>query len=393
MVVTPLPLLSQHLRLQQAGKLLRVQQLVSYLAVERLRVPVLPRRSGLDVQRCHPSPLHPGSDRPRDELRAVVRADMLRRAPLLHYRGQHRAYCLRRHAASHLQGQALPRVFVHQREPLQGPAVAGPVEEEIPRPDMVLVLRRPPHAAVGTRPQPPLLPLFPGDFQPLLPPEPVDPLAVDPPARAPQQGPDPTVAVARVLPHQLQHLRHQPGLPLPGLPGPLPLRGALLVQHTAGAALGDAEAFLEEAHRLPLLLGGHHFFSATSWSICLSSASSATRRFSRAFSASNSLSLLASSCLRPPYWLRQRCRVCSLTPRRWQTWARLSPWARSASACRNLAMTSSGVCRFMDRLLAPQGLRDSHTTWTTFWGAGQEDLTPLQGLPLTSLELTDRRAE
>src|SRR5262249_23397017 len=124
------------------------------------------------------------------------------------------------------------------------------------------------------------------------------------------------------------------------------------------------------AHRLPLLLGGHHFFSATSWSICLSSASSATRRFSRAFSASNSLSLLASSCLRPPYWLRQRCRVCSLTPRRWQTWARLSPWARSASACRNLAMTSSGVCRFMDRLLAPQGLRDSHTTWTTFWGAG-----------------------
>src|SRR5207253_11076972 len=174
---------------------------------------------------------------------------------------------------------------------------------------------------------------------------------------------------------QLQHPRHQPLLPLLGLLGLLPLRRAVLTQHAAGPALGDAEAFLEEAHGLPALVGGHHFFWATSWSICLSRASSATRRLRRAFSASSSLRRLASSCLRPPYWLRQRCRVGSLTPRRWQTWARERPWARSASAWRSLVMTSSAVCRFMVRLLAPQGLRDSHTTWTSFWGADHHHQT------------------
>ncbi len=30
-----------------------------------------------------------------------------------------------------------------------------------------------------------------------------------------------------------------------------------------------------------------------------------------------------------------------------------------------------GVCRVMIRLPASRGLRDSHTTWTSFWGAGQ----------------------
>src|SRR5262249_26124466 len=196
----------------------------------------------------------------------------------------------------------------------------------------------------------------------------------------PQQGPDAPVAVARVLPHQLQHPRHQPPFPLLGLLGLLPLRRALLPQHPAGAALADAEALLEEAHRLPALVGGHHFFWATSWSICLSRASSATRRLRRAFSASSSLRRLASSALRPPYWLRQRWSVCSLTPRRWQTWAMDRPWARSASAWRSLVITSSAVCRFMVRLPAPRGLRDSHTTWTSFWGAGHARLTARTGI-------------
>jgi hypothetical protein len=40
-------------------------------------------------------------------------------------------------------------VLVHQRELLQGPAVARPVVQEVPRPDVVLVLRRPAHTAVG----------------------------------------------------------------------------------------------------------------------------------------------------------------------------------------------------------------------------------------------------
>src|SRR5262245_9853988 len=367
-VVLLLPLLRQHARLQQARELLGVQQLVPHLAVERLGVPVLPWRPRLDVQRLQARPGHPRPDPLGDELRAVVRPDVHRRSPFLHHRGQHRAHRLGRHATPDLQRQAFPRVLVHQREPLQGPAVRRPVVQEVPRPDMVLVLRRSPHAAVRAAAQPSFFPLFPGHFQPLLPPEPVHPLAVDAPALATQQGPDPSISVARMPLDQLQHPGHQPGVLLLDLGRP-PLRRARLPQHPAGAALGHAKALAEEAYGLPALVGRHHFFWATSWSICLSRARSATRRFRRAFSASSSLRRLASSALSPPYWLRQRWSVCLLTPSFWQIWATVSPWARSASAWRSLGMTSSAVCRFLVRLPAPQGLRDSHTTWTSFWGA------------------------
>src|SRR5215211_776346 len=58
----------------------------------------------------------------------------------------------------------------------------------------------------------------------------------------------------------------------------------------------------------------------------------------------------------------------------WHTWPRGRPLARSASACRSFLMTCSGVWRVrMSRLLCPSGLWDSHTTWTTFWGAGQAE--------------------
>src|SRR5262249_3860510 len=198
----------------------------------------------------------------------------------------------------------------------------------------------------GGLPHPRLLRLFAGLLRPWAPPAPGAALGAAGPPLPPQQGPDPPVAVARVLTHQFQHPRHQPPFLLGGCLRPLPLRRALLPQHATGAPFRGPESLLEEAHGLPPLRGRQNFFCTTSWSICLSRANSATRRFSRAFSASSSLSLLASSCLRPPYWLHQRWKVCSLTPRRWQTWARPAPWARSASAWRSLMMTSSAVCRF-----------------------------------------------
>src|SRR4051794_4017222 len=305
MVVLLLPRLAQHPRLQLAAELLRVEQLVPHLAVERLRVPVLPRRPRLDVQRLQTRATHPRPDRPRDELRAVVTADVRRRAPLLHHRGQHCPDRQRCHPAPHLQRQALARVLVHQREPLQRPAVGGPVVQEVPRPDVILVLRRPPHATVDAAAQAPLLPLFPGHFEPLATPQTPDPLAVDPPAVPAQQRPDPPVAVPRVPRHQLQHPRHQLPFLLPGL-GFLPLRRTRLPQHAAGAALRNPKGLLQAPDGLPALGRGHHFFWATSWSICLSRDSSATRRLRRAFSASSSRSLSASSAFMPPYWLRQR---------------------------------------------------------------------------------------
>ena len=67
------------------------------------------------------------------------------------------------------------------------------------------------------------------------------------------------------------------------------------------------------------------FFCTASWSICLLMASSATSRLRRAFSASSSLSRLASSAFRPPYWARQRWKVCSLIASFWQDLADAQP--------------------------------------------------------------------
>src|SRR5262249_57112893 len=126
------------------------------------------------------------------------------------------------------------------------------------------------------RPQPPLLPLFPGHFQPLRSPQPEPPLAVHAPALPPPQGPEPPVAVPRVLAHPLPHPRHQPPFPLLGL-GPLPRRRAVLAQHAAGPPLRHPEPLPELEYSPPPLAGGHPFFCTTSRSICLSTARCATR--------------------------------------------------------------------------------------------------------------------
>jgi hypothetical protein len=96
-----------------------------------------------------------------------------------------------------------------------------------------------------------------------------------------------------------QHSPYQPLFFCGGF-GCLSLRRAGLPQDTAGATLRHAEGLLELTHGLATLLGRHHFFWATSWSIWLSRANSATRRFRRAFSACSSLRRLASSALSPP---------------------------------------------------------------------------------------------
>src|SRR5690606_27466921 len=85
-------------------------------------------------------------------------------------------------------------------------------------------------------------------------------------------------------------------------------------------------------------------------------------------------SRFASLAFIPPYWLRQRWKVCSLISRRCTTWAIVLPVASIASASRNLVMICSGECRLRfiyESLQSPAGAhRDSHTNWFRFWAAG-----------------------
>ena len=76
-VVLQSPSVGQVLGLGQTRELLQVGQLVSQPAVERLGVAVLPRRARLDVERLYARQAQPPADRPGDELRPVVAADVL----------------------------------------------------------------------------------------------------------------------------------------------------------------------------------------------------------------------------------------------------------------------------------------------------------------------------
>ena len=74
---------------------------------------------------------------------------------------------------------------------------------------------------------------------------------------------------------------------------------AVLAHHPTRPTLRDPEPHLEPLNGDPATVRGHHFPSANSLSIALSSSASANNFFNRAFSASSSLSRLASEALIP----------------------------------------------------------------------------------------------
>src|SRR5437763_2301763 len=82
--------------------------------------------------------------------------------------------------------------------------------------------------------------LFGRDLQPLAPPDPLDPLIVDQPAGPAQQLGDLAIAVAAILPDQLDDVGGQPCLVVSTLRD-LALRRAMLTECRAGTALGNRQ--------------------------------------------------------------------------------------------------------------------------------------------------------
>src|SRR3954467_15266539 len=77
-IVLRLPELAQRAGLGFVLELLAVQELVAELAVERLRVTVLPPAPAAHVHRPGARPVQPGPHRLGRELRAIVAADTMR---------------------------------------------------------------------------------------------------------------------------------------------------------------------------------------------------------------------------------------------------------------------------------------------------------------------------
>src|SRR5690606_19681134 len=112
--------------------------------------------------------------------------------------------------------------------------------DEVVGPDVIGSLGAQAHARAVVQPKPAAFWVLLRDLQPLLSPDPLDPLGVHRPAGMAQQGRDPPVAVAAVGLGQLDDVGGQRRLVVAAA-GPLALGGSVLSEHRAGAALRHAK--------------------------------------------------------------------------------------------------------------------------------------------------------
>jgi hypothetical protein len=139
-----------------------------------------------------------------------------------------------------LDRQALPRVFVDDREHADRSPVMGSCSDKIIRPDMVRPAGPQTDAGSVVEPQSAALGLLAWDLQPLTSPDPLDPLVIYPPALAAQQRSDPPVAVATVGSGQT-HDRIRQSLLVVGDDRAIALRRAGLAERPADTTFADVE--------------------------------------------------------------------------------------------------------------------------------------------------------
>ena len=148
----------------QALELLQGQELIPQATVEALGIAILPWAPRFDVQGFDLQLPEPSPDRVRYELGAVVTANMLWHPTHREQLCERIDHVFARDAPITLQSKALPRVLVHNRQPFQRASAGRLVEHEVPRSNMVLVLRLLPMATVLAPAKSSLLPLFHRDF-------------------------------------------------------------------------------------------------------------------------------------------------------------------------------------------------------------------------------------
>ena len=163
---------------------------------------------------------------------------------------------------------------------------------EVVAPYVIRTLRPQPHARPIVQPQPPTGPLFLRHFQPLATPDALYPILAHLPTITLQQRRNSPVAVTTVFTGQCNDCFRQRifidpwdrGIAL--CPSPLP-------QQPAGMSLAHFVLFERILHRTTPPLRAQKFPEATSFRICFSNDSSATKRFNFAFSRSSSFNRFA----------------------------------------------------------------------------------------------------
>ena len=139
----------------------------------------------------------------------------------------------------------------------------------------------------SVEPQPTSLRLPLRHLQPLLPPDPLHPLVLHPPALDAEHVRDASVAVAAESTRESHDITSERPLVTRHFPRPA-LGRAWLPEHPARSPLRRPELLTYTHHTTSSALGAQKFPSAASSSISLSSVKSATARFRRPFSRSRS---------------------------------------------------------------------------------------------------------
>ena len=118
--------------------------------------------------------------------------------------------------------------------------VVSAVLDKVVGPDVITVLGPEPDTGAVVEPEATALRLPGWDFQPLASPDPLDPLVVDQPASPTQQLGNLAIAIAAILPGQLNEISGQPLL-IGTAMRYLALCRTMLAERRTGAALGDGQ--------------------------------------------------------------------------------------------------------------------------------------------------------
>ena len=120
--------------LGECVELLAVEELAASAGVERFDEAVLPRRAGVDVEGLDAAQGEAVAYDPRDELRTVVRPNVLGRTVLADGLRQRAHHVLGVDAAGHIVAHALLRELVDERQDAERAAHGRDVRQEVPRP-------------------------------------------------------------------------------------------------------------------------------------------------------------------------------------------------------------------------------------------------------------------
>jgi hypothetical protein len=238
-VVSP-PALDHDLRFLQGIEDFPVQQLVAQAGVEALDVTVLPRATRSDVGGLGTDRGNPFLHGLGDELGPIVRPDVPRNSTQDEVIGQNIDHVDGLQLARHPDRQALVRELVEDIEHAILPPIMRAMLDEVVGPHVIAMLRSQADARTIRQPQTTSFGLLLGNLQPLTSPNPLDPFVVHNPASVAKQGCDFAVAVATILPGELDDVGRQPLLVVAALRR-LALCRAVLAERRTGATLGDAK--------------------------------------------------------------------------------------------------------------------------------------------------------